>query len=121
MTPLAVTTGEELATSGAWNGSASALASATVRPEVAVVVARRNRPPSVGAPLTSSTLLPSWSIWFSTAAEDPVPTAISTITEPTPIISPRIVSPDRSLFAARPASATRTVSITGRAPRSLRR
>ena len=36
-----------------------------------------------------------------------MPTAISTITEPTPIISPRIVSPDRSLFAARPASATR--------------
>ena len=42
--------------------------------------------------------MPSASIWFCTAAEEPVPTATSTITEPTPIISPRIVRPERSLF-----------------------
>ena len=61
VTPLAVTTGEELSTSGAWNRFSSAFASATVRPVLALAVAppRRNSPPSVGAPLTSSTLLPS--------------------------------------------------------------
>jgi len=47
-----------------------------------------------------------------TAAEDPVPTEISTITEPTPMVKPRIVKPDRSLLAARPASATRRISIS---------
>ena len=52
--------------------------------------------------VTSSTFEPSASICFSTALEEPVPTAISTITEPTPIISPRIVRPERSLFAVSP-------------------
>ena len=56
--------------------------------------------------VTSSTLLPSASICFSTVLDEPVPTAISTITEPTPIISPRIVNPVRSLLAIKPPNAT---------------
>src|SRR6202020_748164 len=90
VTLLALTTGEELCTSGAWYGFTSALASATVSPVLAAALApapppppRKNSPPSEGVPLTSSTFEPSASIWFVTAVEEPVPTAISTITEPT--------------------------------------
>ena len=111
MTLLALTTGDTLLTSGASNRLSSALTSASVScvlpPE-----RRANGPPSVGAELTISTLEPSASICFSTASEEPVPTEISTITDPTPIISPRMVRPDRSLFAARPPNATRMVSVT---------
>src|SRR5579884_4440992 len=73
-------------------------------------------PPSVGVGVTNRTLVPRASICRSTALDEPVPTAIRTITEPTPIISPRMVSPDRSLFAASPPSATRIVSITRSRP-----
>ena len=45
-----------------------------------------------------------------TAFEEPLPTAISTITEATPIVMPRIVRPERSLFAAIPPHAIRRVS-----------
>ena len=88
----------------------SAVASATVSESVLELrraeTARRRR-----VEVTSSTLEPSASICFLTADEEPVPTAISTITEPTPIIRPRIVSPERSLLAASPESATRIVSV----------
>ena len=45
-----------------------------------------------------------------TALEEPLPTAIRTITEATPIVMPRIVRPERSLFAVMPPQAIRSVS-----------
>ena len=45
-----------------------------------------------------------------TAFEEPLPTAISTITDATPIVMPRIVSPERSLLAVMPPQAMRSVS-----------
>src|ERR1700729_668855 len=68
-------------------------------------------PPTAPGEATVRTLDPSASICDWTADEEPVPTAIRTITEPTPIINPRIVSPERSLLAANPESATLTVSV----------
>ena len=115
MTSEAFTTGEALATSGVVNRFCRALASATVS-GLTVAPPPPRRPPRVGVEVTSSTLEPSASIWDSTADEEPVPTATRTITEPTPIISPRMVSPDRSLLAASPLRAMRIVSITGPAP-----
>ncbi len=57
-----------------------------------------------------------------TALEEPLPTAISTITEATPIVMPRIVSPERSLLAVIPLHAIRSISgpITARASRAPR-
>ena len=44
-----------------------------------------------------------------TALEEPLPTAINTITEATPIVIPRIVRPERSLFVVMPLHAIRNV------------
>ena len=50
------------------------------------------------------------------ACDDPLPTATSTITEPTPIMMPSIVSAERSLLAERPRSAMRSASHQSRPP-----
>ena len=44
----------------------------------------------------------------STALEEPLPTAISMITDATPIVMPRIVSPERNLLVVIPLQAMRT-------------
>ena len=69
-------------------------------------------PPRKPPPLacTTSTFVPRLWIWDWTAFEEPLPTAISTITEATPIVMPRIVSPERSLFAVIPLQAMRSIS-----------
>ena len=46
---------------------------------------------------------------FCTDWEEPLPTATSRITDPTPIRMPSVVSAERSLFAASPASANRKI------------
>src|SRR4051812_4163718 len=46
--------------------------------------------------------------WIATL--EPLPTATRMITAATPIVMPRIVSPERSLLAATPASAMRRIS-----------
>ncbi len=58
-----------------------------------------------------------------TALEEPLPTAISTITEATPIVMPRIVRPERSLLAVIPLHAMRSISrpIIPAPPRRRRR
>ena len=109
VTLLAFTTGEALLTSGARLGSCSACASAFVSETLLAVLApaKRRRPP---LPCTSSTFVPR--LWMRdwTALEEPLPTAIRTITEATPIVMPRIVRPERSLFAVMPPQAMRSVS-----------
>ena len=69
---------------------------------------------------TSSTFVPRLWIWDLTAFEEPLPTAIRMITEATPIVMPRIVRPERSLFAVIPPQAIRSVStpITAAPPRA---
>ena len=104
VTPLAFTTGDELLTSGAWNRFYERVRVGDGQPVLALaeVPPPRNSPPSVGAPLTMQHVGAERSIWFGTAAEEPVPTAISTITEPTPIIRPRIVRPVPQLVRGQP-------------------
>jgi hypothetical protein len=100
----------------------SAVASASVRPLEALALPPlllpppKPRPPTPLVEVTVSRFVPSESILLSTADEEPVPTAISTITDPTPIVKPRIVSPERNLLAASPLSATRAVSIASWPP-----
>ena len=60
---------------------------------------------------TTSTFVPRLWIVDWTAFEEPLPTAISTITEATPIVMPRIVRPERSLFAVIPLQAMRSISL----------
>ena len=50
-------------------------------------------------------LAPSEEMAFCTDWEEPLPTATSRITEPTPIRMPSVVSAERSLLADSPASA----------------
>ena len=59
---------------------------------------------------TSRTLEPSALMRSWTASLEPLPTATRMITAATPIVMPRIVRPERSLFAATPASAIRRIS-----------
>ena len=111
---MALTTGETLLTSGAWKRFWSAATSASVSCVVLVEVPPR-RPPSDGVVVTISTLEPSASICFSTALEEPVPTAISTITEPTPIIKPEDRQPRAQLVRGQPRERDRRRSRSRRA------
>ena len=97
-------------TSGARLGFSSASASAFFSETVAAVLARapKRKPPLV---CTTSTLVPRLWIVDWTALEEPLPTAIRTITEATPIVMPRIVRPERSLFAVIPLQAMRSISV----------
>ena len=52
-------------------------------------------------------LVPREEMAFCTDWEEPLPTATSRITDPTPIRMPSVVSAERSLLAASPASANR--------------
>ena len=52
-------------------------------------------------------LVPREEMAFCTDWEEPLPTATSRITDPTPIRMPSMVSAERSLLAASPASAYR--------------
>ena len=54
-------------------------------------------------------IAPSEEMAFCTDWEEPLPTATSRITDPTPIKMPSVVSAERSLFAASPASANRKI------------
>src|ERR1700694_3128606 len=75
---------------------------------VAALVART--PPRPLPAWTSRTFVPRAWIRDLTAFEEPLPTAIRMITEATPIVMPRIVSPERSLLAVIPPHAMRSVS-----------
>ena len=88
-----------------WRAVASAIVS-----ETAGVTALTAVPPKLNPGSTRRTLEPSAWIDACTAFEEPLPTAIRTITEATPIVIPRIVRPDRSLLAMMPVNASRSVS-----------
>ena len=81
------------------------------------------RPAAVEVDVTVRVLLPSALIEFWTAALAPVPAATRMITAATPMRMPDIVSTERSLFAATPRAANRTLSrtFTGPPPPSRRR
>src|SRR5579863_5865775 len=101
------TTGEAVATP--WS-AARACASCTVRSfgsanAVLVDVAAVKPPAEPEVCKTVIELAPSEEMAFCTDWEEPLPTATSRITEPTPIRMPRVVSAERSLLADSPASA----------------
>ena len=106
---LALTEGAALWTSGARVLLAKASASAVVS-EMGGEMLVTEEPPKLKPGSTSRTLVPSASMLACTAFCEPLPTAISTITDATPMVNPRIVSPERSLFAKIPVNAIRTVS-----------
>ena len=55
-------------------------------------------------------LVPKPSICFCTATEEPLPTATSTMTEPTPMRMPSIVNAERSRLPDSPCIAIRKLS-----------
>src|SRR4051794_30189647 len=68
---------------------------------------RRPAPP----PNTVTVLVPSWSMFALICLAEPLPTATSRITAPTPIRMPSVVSIERSLFADSPRSAAAMISL----------
>ena len=100
-------TGETVSTSGAVCGSSRASAISRVSVWVAVWVAFMPRPELAD---TVSVFVPrdcrrSWM-----ATEEPLPTATSRITAPTPIMMPSIVSAERIRLLRRPWAAARRMS-----------
>ena len=104
---VALTTGDTDFTSGAWVGSWRACTSEAVSSERWLWVPVPARPPAprVKPFMMVMVLVPRLSIRFWTALDDPLPTATSTITAPTPIMMPSMVSDERSLLAMIPRRA----------------
>src|SRR5579872_3816462 len=96
--------------SGALLGSLRAWTSLAFRLTTVLWVPFR-APPRPPKPLnTVSELVPSELSCACTACEDPLPTATTRITAPTPMSMPRVVSAERSLFEKIPWTAIFTLS-----------
>src|SRR5215472_17487804 len=106
--------------SGAAARFSSALTSVRVSCENRLTVPDCAWPPAPAATgpaaVTVRVLVLRASSWRCTATDDPLPTATSSITAPTPIISPSTVSAERIGLEITPRSAMRMLSTTITAP-----
>ena len=103
-----MSTGDTVFTSGATVVSRRASTSFSVSWVLRLWAAAPPRPPTKPPWVTVIVFVPSRAMLSATCCDEPVPTATSTITEPTPIMMPSIVRAERSLLADRPRSAMRS-------------
>ena len=121
VTDASVMTGAMAFRSGAWVLSPSAATSFSESCDTELWVPLVARPPPPPPPKppppkpprvrnTTSVFVPNPSIRFWTATDEPLPTATSTITDPTPMRMPSIVNAERNRLADRPCRAMRVLS-----------